>query len=117
MRCLKEGKDPSVERKTKKCEALIAEQNTSEDIAREFVEKQKENWSEHSNDRTRLFERRKPIEVQAFFAQAAVKALDVGVLRRLAGIDEVQFNAMIRRPTIQGRPRSSGPLSTTRTSG
>ena len=42
--------------------------------------------------------------VQALFAISAVAALDVGVLGRLAGIDEIQLDAVIIGPSIQRTP-------------
>jgi hypothetical protein len=49
---------------------------------------------------------------QALVAEAAVEALDVGVLHRLARqLDEAQFHTVLRRPGLIMRPANSGPLS------
>ncbi len=51
---------------------------------------------------------REPVLVQAFLSEPAIEAFDVGILGRLAGINEVQLNALvisprIKRPTAQFR--------------
>lgn len=43
-------------------------------------------------------QRREPVLVEAFVAQAAVEALDVGVLVRLAWLDQAQLNTALVRP-------------------
>ena len=53
----------------------------------------------------RLVKGSKPMFVQAFIAQSTVEALDVGVLHRLARLDEVQLDATAVRPGIQGAAR------------
>ena len=61
------------------------------------------------DDSACLFERCEPMQVQAFFTQAAVEAFDIRVLRRLSGIDEVKLDTVIRRPSIERAPTNSGP--------
>lgn len=43
----------------------------------------------------------KPIRLEAFAAKLAVEALDVPVLGRLAGSDEVQLHAPLEGPSIK----------------
>jgi hypothetical protein len=47
--------------------------------------------------------------VQGFVAQLAVKALDVGVVDRLAGADEVQRDTARSRPAQERRLENSEP--------
>src|SRR5262249_55163766 len=53
------------------------------------------------NDGSRMGETTEPMQIQAFITELAVEALDVGVLRRLAGCDEIEGNAMRIRPGVQ----------------
>lgn len=53
------------------------------------------------NDLLRFADAGEPMLVQAFFAVPPVEAFDVGVLRRLAGVDEIELNAMIVSPSNQ----------------
>ncbi len=41
------------------------------------------------------------MQVQTLLSEPAVEALDVGVLRRFAGIDEIQFDAIVGGPGIE----------------
>ena len=59
------------------------------------------------DDRLGVLERREPVFVEAFVAELAVEALDVGVLGRLAGLDQQQLYAVGLRPLVQ---RSAGEL-------
>jgi len=45
-----------------------------------------------------LFEAAKDIAIQNLCAVRSVKAFDISVLRRLAGLDELQFNALLPGP-------------------
>jgi hypothetical protein len=45
-----------------------------------------------------------PVLVQAVLAVSAVEALDVGVLGRFSGIDEIELDAMIIGPSIERAP-------------
>jgi hypothetical protein len=45
-----------------------------------------------------------PVLVQAFLAVSAVETLDVGVLGRFAGIDEIQLDAVIIGPSVKRPP-------------
>jgi hypothetical protein len=53
------------------------------------------------------------LAIQAFIAEAVVEALQVGILRRLARLNELQANRLSSLQAANARPRSSGPLSTT----
>ena len=48
-----------------------------------------------------LGQRGEPVQVQAFFAKPAVETFDVGVLGRLARVDEVELHAVIICPAIK----------------
>ena len=50
----------------------------------------------------RVAKREEPVLVQAFVPEATVETLDVRVLHGFAGLDEVEFDAPIRRPRIKG---------------
>ena len=50
-----------------------------------------------------LGQRGEPVQVQAFFAKPAVETFDVGVLGRLARVDEVELHAVIHLPSHQAR--------------
>src|SRR5579862_6956510 len=52
---------------------------------------------------TRPRQRRKVGLGKAFVAEATVEALDVAVLRGLAGLDEVQSHAVMKRPAVERR--------------
>ena len=52
------------------------------------------------NDGPSLRQRSEPVLVQALVAELAVEALHVRVLRRLAGLDEAQLDATLRRGAI-----------------
>jgi hypothetical protein len=54
-----------------------------------------------------------PVLVQAFVPEVAVETLDVGVLDRLAGPDEVQRDAALVGPDVGRLSVNSGPLSMT----
>ena len=49
-----------------------------------------------------FFQIAEPVLVQAFVPQPAVEALDVRVLDRLAGLNEVQLHSLAVGPGIQG---------------
>ena len=53
------------------------------------------------HDPTRIAESQEPVLVQAFVTQPTVEALTVGVLDRVAGVDEVQGDGMLVRPFLQ----------------
>ena len=53
------------------------------------------------NDLLRFADAGKPMLVQAFLPEAAVEAFNVGVLRWLAGFDEIELNAMIVSPSVK----------------
>jgi hypothetical protein len=57
------------------------------------------------DDLASLTDAGEPMLVQAFFTVSAVETLNVGVLGRLAGVDEIQLDAVISGPSIQ-RPRA-----------
>lgn len=59
------------------------------------------------DDATRVAEAGEPVLRQAFMAQPAVEALDVGVLHGLAGLDEAQFQTPACRPFLH---RAAGKL-------
>jgi hypothetical protein len=52
------------------------------------------------DDAPRVVETEKPVLVEGLIAQLAVEALDVGVLNRLAGPDEVQLYAPLVGPGV-----------------
>ena len=51
-----------------------------------------------------------PVLVQALVAELAVEALDVGVLRRLAGLDQAQLDAALVGPLVERPARELRPL-------
>jgi hypothetical protein len=53
------------------------------------------------HDPARAAETQEPVLVAAFVARPAVEALAVGVLDRLAGIDEGKGDGMLARPFLQ----------------
>ena len=57
--------------------------------------------------RRQIFE---PVVVQAFVSEPAVEALDVGVLRRLPGRDQLQLDTMSVGPLVEGSPGELRPL-------
>ena len=58
----------------------------------------------------RRLEGREPMLVQAFITQPPIEALHVGVLHRLAGVDEVQLDPAPVGLGIQGTPRELWPV-------
>lgn len=54
-----------------------------------------------SHDRTSLREGSKPVLVQTLVPKLPVEAFHVSVLRRLAGLDEPQFDAVLVSPLIE----------------
>lgn len=50
---------------------------------------------------TSLRQARKPMVIQAFIPEATVEALDEGVLRGFAGLDQLQLNTMLAGPLVQ----------------
>jgi hypothetical protein len=54
------------------------------------------------DDLASVVERVEPVGVQALVAEAAIEALDEGVLRRGAGLDEVQCDAALVGPLVEG---------------
>ncbi len=53
------------------------------------------------DDRPRLLQRREPVYIQAFVAEAAVEGLDEGVVRRLTRPGELQPHVVAVRPGVQ----------------
>ncbi len=51
-----------------------------------------------------LGQAKESVFVEALVAEPSVEALDVGILVRLAGLDEVQLNALGIRPTVERAP-------------
>ena len=49
-----------------------------------------------------LLDRMKPVQVQTFFPELSVEALDVRILHRLARTDKVQFHPVAMSPFVQG---------------
>lgn len=49
---------------------------------------------------TSIFKRQEPVGVQAFVAQPAIEALDIGVLVGLAGLDQAERNTVAMRPCV-----------------
>ena len=45
-----------------------------------------------------------PVQIQALIAKPAVEALDMGVLRGLAGVNEISRHAMCIGPSVQDAP-------------
>jgi len=45
-----------------------------------------------------------PVLVQAFFAVSPIETFDIGVRGRLAGVDEIQLDAMIIGPSVERAP-------------
>jgi hypothetical protein len=64
-----------------------------------------------------LCTRSEPLDAQAFVAQLAVEAFVVGVLPRLAGIDQGRADAGLSEPLEDREADNSGPLSERRKSG
>src|SRR5918993_685887 len=62
------------------------------------------------DDTTGLSEAGEPARVEAFLAEAAVEALDRGVLHRLAGIDEEQLHAVLMGPAVEITTAEFGPV-------
>jgi hypothetical protein len=58
-----------------------------------------------------------PVLVEALVSEAAVERFDVGVLRRLAWLDQAQRDATVVRPVSMARPQNSKPLSVRSTRG
>ena len=58
----------------------------------------------------RIFERREPMHVQAFFAEPPVERFDSGVVRRLAATAEVEDDAVRIRTQIHRRTDELGPV-------
>jgi len=67
--------------------------------------------------RPRILQVGEPVLVEALVTQLAFEALDVGVLDRLPGPDELQLDPALVRPASSARPTNSGPLSLTIVSG
>lgn len=57
-----------------------------------------------------LCQTEKPVFVEALVPEPAVEALHIGILVRLARLDEVQLNAVGVRPTIEGAPDELGAI-------
>ena len=64
------------------------------------------------NRKSGIVERRKPILVRAFVAEPAVETLDVRVLDRLPGANELQRDAPRVRPLIEDLARKLRPVIT-----
>jgi hypothetical protein len=62
------------------------------------------------DDLARVRQAEEPVFVQALVAEAAVEALDVGILVRLARVNEVQSDALRVRPGIEGSPDELRPI-------
>jgi hypothetical protein len=65
----------------------------------------------------RITQTGEPVRVQTFIPQPAIEAFCVGVLYRLAWLDELQPHPVFFAPGRQARLRNSGPLSKTIASG
>jgi len=52
-----------------------------------------------------------PVLVQAFFTVSPVETFDIGVLGRFAGVDEIELDAVIIRPSIQRPPAQFRPIT------
>jgi len=55
-----------------------------------------------------------PVDAQAFVPELAVEAFDEGVFDRLAAPNELQNDAVLVRPDVQGASRELRPVSLTR---
>jgi len=53
------------------------------------------------DDFARLADAREPMQVQTFFTEPAIETLDVSVLGRLAGTNEVELDAFVVGPSIK----------------
>lgn len=85
---LKEGKDPTVERKTAKREVRLSAENAFEQVAREFVQRQKARWSKaHAAD---VLHR---LEIYIF--------ADLGA-RPIASITALELLDVIRKLEVRG---------------
>ena len=62
------------------------------------------------NDSPGMGEIREPVFVETFVAKRAVEALNEGVLRRLAGLDELQRDAVVVGPGIKGATDELGSV-------
>jgi hypothetical protein len=62
------------------------------------------------DDRSRVRETAKPVEIQTLIAELAVKALDMGILCRFAWLDKVEGHAMEVGPSIQHLPSELGSV-------
>jgi len=62
------------------------------------------------DNRAGVGEAAKPLQILALITERAVEALDVGVLRRFAGLDEIQRDAMRIGLSIQDLPRELGSV-------
>ena len=62
------------------------------------------------DDQPRMGERSKLVLVEAFVSETAVERFDVGVLGRLARVDEVQPNTPITSPAGHCDARELGPV-------
>ena len=50
---------------------------------------------------TSLWQARKPVVIQELIPEAAVEALDKGILRGFAGLDQLELNTMLASPLTQ----------------
>jgi len=63
-----------------------------------------------SDHELRSLERHKPVLIEAFIAKLAIETLDKRVLRGFPWLNEVEVDAMLSCPRIQGRPGEFGPI-------
>jgi hypothetical protein len=63
------------------------------------------------DDCARLGQAEKPVLIETLVAEPAIEAFDVGVLVRLARVDEMQPNTVGVRPGVEGPADEFGPLS------
>ena len=63
------------------------------------------------DDLARLADAREPVLVQALIPEPAIEALDIGILGRLAWVDEIQLNAVVIGPGIKGATAQFGPIT------
>ena len=62
------------------------------------------------DDAAHVAQAAEPVLRQALVAEAAVEALDIGVLHRLAGLDEARLDPFWATQVCIVRPANSGPL-------
>ena len=62
------------------------------------------------DDHPGLGERREPVLVEALVAEFAVKRLDIGILRRLARLNQFQGDAVGVGPLVERAAREFRPL-------